>query len=837
MTINVEAKEYINPYSKQITYNYNAIWDLLLSICHETLVDNIDADSILTRTEIVDYLFKLYVVYDANSGAVVKDFLADGTRGTGGVAVGLAVKSGTDFELLDYNTGYTTIVQNKRDIKNILLNPLAMSPDPVLNKKILSEYLTIEDRADVVIKGSGGSTTYNVSGALDFYVVNIWRLILKLGNFFLDMDFHLTLVSIYDDYMFNNVSSFIVPDEADVDLYIPYTSLISAYRVGATDNDCRTSYSTLFGDAADYDIAEIGKLNTLYSLSNLGMTGELNTNLLARDFKTSKAELINYISQYYPELWNHFYDSNIGTVFLDVMAYINDVLNNYIDRNLRESFLLTAQEPANIRAQAEYGGMDIPSATSAVTQAKFKLDAVSIKGSPLAVGDKVVIYPDMDILNEDIYTVTSSGLTFNLFMSEDTDNILDIDEEHSMFYFTLPLKEGALKKDTFSAVGKDFESFKTTNSPVAGSNFRVYVNGTEKKISQSFEVLESLITDSDGIYKYNEDGRLEITFGNNKLGTQLQPADQVVIVYLKSLGEKGNALPLNSLIGQSVTCKIISGILEYTGDAIVASNSESGGGETIVLSNRDTYPIALNMQMNNRLVSEDDLNAFVRNFRGKNGSKLKGMAFLDTADASANVIKFPLLIPTGQYSYSEFTIQEGISGRIYPAIITEFLTNADAKKIKTNRYEVLSGVIQELNIYVDLTLEQQMPKDTIHSRIREALMLYFSNVDFGKSAYLSDMYFEVETILREFAPKTYLENSCEISWKYKNQTVYTKEPKISFNYDELETAQKNKLIAIFGDLLTAQTYGMYATLMGVKQNNIVFNIVMKGYKKAKLELA
>jgi len=121
---------------------------------------------------------------------------------------------------------------------------------------------------------------------------------------------------------------------------------------------------------------------------------------LARTFQTTKKELINFISQSYPELWNYFYDSNVGTIFLDILAYISDIINNYMDRNLRESFLLTAQDPNNLRDWALFAGLEIPSSISAITQVKCSLDALSIKGSPLSINDKIVIYPELDILNE-----------------------------------------------------------------------------------------------------------------------------------------------------------------------------------------------------------------------------------------------------------------------------------------------------------------------------------------------------------------------------------------------------------------------------------------------------
>lgn len=69
---------------------------------------------------------------------------------------------------------------------------------------------------------------------------------------------------------------------------------------------------------------------------------------LGRDFDQLKAGLIDFAKKYYPNTYNDFNEASPGMMFIEMAAYVGDVLNYYIDSQLKESMILHARERKNV---------------------------------------------------------------------------------------------------------------------------------------------------------------------------------------------------------------------------------------------------------------------------------------------------------------------------------------------------------------------------------------------------------------------------------------------------------------------------------------------------------
>lgn len=67
-----------------------------------------------------------------------------------------------------------------------------------------------------------------------------------------------------------------------------------------------------------------------------------------RDFNSLKQGLIEFTKAYYPETYTDFNEASPGSLFIDLAAYVGDVLGYYIDVNFKESLLVHAQERRNL---------------------------------------------------------------------------------------------------------------------------------------------------------------------------------------------------------------------------------------------------------------------------------------------------------------------------------------------------------------------------------------------------------------------------------------------------------------------------------------------------------
>ena len=63
-------------------------------------------------------------------------------------------------------------------------------------------------------------------------------------------------------------------------------------------------------------------------------------NYLGRDFADIRANLIEFAKSYFPSQYNDFNEASPGMMFVEMAAYVGDVLNYYVDNQFRETFLI-----------------------------------------------------------------------------------------------------------------------------------------------------------------------------------------------------------------------------------------------------------------------------------------------------------------------------------------------------------------------------------------------------------------------------------------------------------------------------------------------------------------
>lgn len=68
----------------------------------------------------------------------------------------------------------------------------------------------------------------------------------------------------------------------------------------------------------------------------------------SRDFQTIKDDLTQYAKRYYSDTFRDFNEASFGSLMLDTVAYVGDILSFYLDYQANESFLETAIEYENI---------------------------------------------------------------------------------------------------------------------------------------------------------------------------------------------------------------------------------------------------------------------------------------------------------------------------------------------------------------------------------------------------------------------------------------------------------------------------------------------------------
>lgn len=222
-------------------------------------------------------------------------------------------------------------------------------------------------------------------------------------------------------------------------------------------------------------------------------------NYTSRDFSSIKQDLISYAKKYYPDKYQDFNEAGFGSLVLDSVAYIGDIMSFYIDYQANESFLTTATELNNVLKIAEQMGYfheTISSATGIVT---FYI---------LVPADENGLEPDrryIPVLEKNSSFVSNSGKTFTLLENvsfDRTDNevaVARLDETTGLPTFFAIKSYGMVISGKYSSttisVG-EYTRFLRLRVPVSN-----VIEVISVKDSDGFEYYEVPNLSQDFIYK------------------------------------------------------------------------------------------------------------------------------------------------------------------------------------------------------------------------------------------------------------------------------------------------------------------------------------------------
>ena len=109
----------------------------------------------------------------------------------------------------------------------------------------------------------------------------------------------------------------------------------------------------------------------------------------SRSFADIRADLVNMVKQYYPDIFNDFNDASVGMMLLELNAAVGDMLSHNTDRMFQETQIDYAKERKSILSMARTFGLHIPGKRPSITIADFSVtvpvlgDTFDISYAPL----------------------------------------------------------------------------------------------------------------------------------------------------------------------------------------------------------------------------------------------------------------------------------------------------------------------------------------------------------------------------------------------------------------------------------------------------------------------
>ena len=106
-----------------------------------------------------------------------------------------------------------------------------------------------------------------------------------------------------------------------------------------------------------------------------------------RDFNTIKNQLIQYSKTYFPNTFNDFTETSTGMLFIEMAAYVGDVMSFYLDNQIQETFIQRARQTTNLYALAYSLGYVPKVTTVATTFVDYYQQVPSIVSASIYVPD------------------------------------------------------------------------------------------------------------------------------------------------------------------------------------------------------------------------------------------------------------------------------------------------------------------------------------------------------------------------------------------------------------------------------------------------------------------
>lgn len=210
---------------------------------------------------------------------------------------------------------------------------------------------------------------------------------------------------------------------------------------------------------------------------------------LNKDFPQLKQALIDFAKTYYPNTYKDFSDASPGMMFIEMAAYVGDVLSYYIDYQFKESMLINSEERKNIIDAARSMGYKMKPTGPSVT----KLDVYIVVPAKMDVDGQFI--PDLNyaqIIKPGMTSISDNGTSFI------TNSPIDftVDTKNDPLEVSVFQRNASgqpeffvLKKTADAFSGKILTKTVTVGTPVPF--FKVYIDDTNV-----IEVLD--VYDSDG---------------------------------------------------------------------------------------------------------------------------------------------------------------------------------------------------------------------------------------------------------------------------------------------------------------------------------------------------
>jgi len=450
-------------------------------------------------------------------------------------------------------------------------------------------------------------------------------------------------------------------------------------------------------------------------------------NFAAADFDTLKDSMLDYVKAVYPEDFNNFYESDLGIMLVELVAYMGAVMSYKGDALANENTLPTVKTRTNMAKLLELIGVRLKGPSSASAKGRLTWNDTGTASYPqtfTGANRSITVASPEDgaPVSYTIYKTDANGVLENIDDTNDSFSVTAAAEVTD----NIALVEGAYQVNRGNFGRENIKTITLTNTPVIEKSIRVFVDSTDPNDTNAtgtyLEVnkLFSASGANDRVFEvsYNGDGQATIIFGDGAISQNPPHNGTFTVTYRVGGGTRGN------LVKDAINAILT----DDAGNSWRVENTTvmTGGTNSETLEHARKYaPYTFKSQ--DRLVTLDDYVALGNSFISSQGTKGKVTAATRDAYSSANIIDVYVL-----ENATDLQLQKAS-----PTFKSDLLTEIDGKKMLTDHVVVSDGLARTLDLTLNIRVDRERKKQEAEiKRLVAAEVIDFFDIDkreFGDS--------------------------------------------------------------------------------------------------------
>lgn len=462
-----------------------------------------------------------------------------------------------------------------------------------------------------------------------------------------------------------------------------------------------------------------------------------NYDYTSRDYTSIQKDLLDRATRVLPE-WTSRDASDFGMVFVDLWAYMGDVLHYYVDRAAGESHLGTATQRESVLAIAAL--MDyIPSGrTPASGSVTLNIaNSVGTDTSPVLIPKytRLIATPKNSSATPVVFTLDNSiAITSTItgsYYDATSDSYFTAYSKSTTPTIVVQVTEGERYEEYFTATGKAGQQIQLGNSGVVRSTVTVFVaeglNGAYVEYAPVDRILEATSSQKVFYIDTTATDRSVVVFGNGVNGAVPVPNAPIKVNYKRSRGAAGNlpAYSINAFEGPLPTGSSLNGI-------VVVGNTSAliGGSDSESMSSMKTN-IPLSFRTQDRAVSLQDYADLAL--------RVPGVA-KSSATVSGGTVTVKAI--NNETDYSSRTIAQNsiTSDTALELDVTNYLSTRSVAGITVSVDSAVS--LDRVRVKLALRVLDGYVRQAVESDVVDAIrsLFVFDNLEFSGSVSLGTLY-------------------------------------------------------------------------------------------------